>query len=44
MVEAVNTALYPLFQDTVLEEGEAGVEVVEDYRGELANAIQEEAE
>lgn len=44
MVEAVNTALYPVFQDTVLEEGEAGVEVVEDYRGELANAIQEEAE
>ena len=44
MVEAVNTALYPVFQDTVLEEGEAGVEVVEDYRGELANAIQEEGE
>ena len=44
MVEAVNTALYPVFQDTVLEEGEAGVKVVEDYREELANVIQEEGE
>jgi hypothetical protein len=44
MVEAVNTALYPLFQDTVLEEGEVGVEVVEDYRDELAMLLQRTVE